>query len=62
MSTSTPPRREHVEIDRDRVLDDELEVEAGPDGLPDRLDLPIDVPEADAVEQELAVPIDDDRR
>ena len=62
MSTSTPPRREHVEIDRDRVLDDELEVEADPAGLPDHLDLPIDVPEADAVEQELAVPIDDDRR
>lgn len=28
--------------------------------LPDHLDLPLEVPEADALEQELEVPIDDD--
>ncbi len=31
-----------------------------PHGVPDHLDLPIEVPEADAIEQELEVPIDDD--
>ena len=30
--------------------------------LPDHLDLPLEVPEADAIEQELEVPIDDDER
>lgn len=30
------------------------------DGIPDQLDLPVEVPEADALEQELEVPIDDD--
>lgn len=28
--------------------------------LPDHLDLPLEVPEADAIEQELEVPIDDE--
>ena len=63
MSTPSSPRRhEHVDIDRDHVLDDELEIEPLAEGLPDHLDLPIGVPEADAVEQELEVPVDDDRR
>lgn len=30
--------------------------------VPDHLDLPLEVPEADALEQELEVPIDDDTR
>jgi hypothetical protein len=32
------------------------------DDVPDHLDLPVEVPEADAIEQELEVPIDDDER
>lgn len=32
------------------------------DQVPDRLDLPVEVPEADAIEQELEVPVDDDER
>lgn len=32
------------------------------DEIPDHLDLPVEVPEADALEQELEVPIDDDER
>jgi hypothetical protein len=66
MSTSTPPRREHVEIDRDRVLDDELDVvldvDAGHTPLPEHLDRPIEVPESDALEQELVAGLDDDER
>ncbi len=54
------PRSEHVEIDRDRVLDDELEVVSAAHGLPDHLDLPIETPEADALEQSEDVPVTDD--
>jgi hypothetical protein len=63
MGTPSTPRREHLDIDHDRVLDDELEIEPI-DELPDHLDLPIDVPEADALEQQQPVPTDgdDDRR
>lgn len=32
------------------------------DEVPDHLDLPLEVPEADALEQELEVPVDDDDR
>ena len=32
------------------------------DEIPDQLDLPVEVPEADALEQELEVPLDDDER
>jgi hypothetical protein len=32
------------------------------DEIPDHLDLPLEVPEADALEQELDVPIDDEER
>lgn len=32
------------------------------DEVPDQLDLPIEVPEADALEQELEVPVDDEER
>lgn len=56
------PRREHLDLDRPRVLDDEREVEPEATDLPDQLDIPADVPEADAVEQELEVPIDDSER
>ncbi len=60
---STPSHRhEHLDIDRDRVLDDELEIDPTPAALPDHLDLPIDVPEADAIEQDLEVPLDDEDR
>lgn len=59
--TGTSPRHEHIDIDHDRVLDDELEVEPDEDvELPDHLDLPLDVPEADAVDQETVTPLDDD--
>ncbi len=60
--TTSSPGHEHLDLDRERVLDDEREVEPEVVDLPDHLDLPIDVPEADAVEQELAVPIDDEER
>jgi hypothetical protein len=62
MSTPSTPRPEHLDIDHDRVLDDELEVEPTEEGLPDQLDLPIDVPEADAIEQQLEVPPNGDER
>jgi len=62
MSIPSTPRREHLDIDRDRVLDDELEVDPIDDELPNHLDLPIDVPEADALEQQLPAPADDDER
>lgn len=39
--------------------DDAVEPEVR-DELPDHLDLPIEVPEADAIEQELEVPTDDE--
>lgn len=32
------------------------------DEIPDHLDLPLEVPEADALEQELDVPLDDEDR
>ena len=32
------------------------------DEIPDHLDLPLEVPEADALEQELDVPLDDEER
>lgn len=57
----TPHRSVHVDIDRDRVLDDDLEVEPDEEvAVPEHLDLPPDVPEADALEQQLDVPIDDE--
>ena len=63
MSTPSTPRHEHLDIDHDRVLDDELDVEPTDDeGLPDELDLPIDVPEADAIEQQRSVPSEGDER
>jgi hypothetical protein len=62
MGQSTPHRRDHVEIDHDRVLDDELEVEPTEAALPDHLDRPLEVPEADAVEQQIDTPLDEDRR
>ncbi len=62
MSSTPSTRREHLDIDRDRVLEDERDVDPPAAELPDHLDLPIDVPEADAVEQELEVPLDDDER
>ncbi len=53
-------RTGHVEIDRDRVLDDELDVAPADDELPDHLDLPVETPEADAIEQHEGVPLDDE--
>ena len=32
------------------------------DEIPDQLDLPLEVPEADALDQELDVPLDDEER
>lgn len=63
MSSSSTPRP-HVELDHDRVLDDERPVPE-PDEVEeiddlDRLERGVEVPEADAVEQHLAVPLDDD--
>lgn len=46
----------------DEVADDEPVDPEVHDEVPDHLDLPIEVPEADALEQELEVPIDDDDR
>jgi len=46
---------------RVRAEDDPAEPDAHED-LPEHLDLPIEVPEADALEQELEVPIDDEPR
>jgi hypothetical protein len=54
--------RPHVDLDRDRVLDDELPVESEEHELPERLDRELEVPEADAVESALEVPVDDDER
>lgn len=62
MSTPSTPRPEHLDLDHDRVLDDELEVEPTDQGLPEHLDLPIDVPEADAIEQQLEVPANGEER
>lgn len=45
-----------------RVEDDEPVVPVPHEELPDRLDRPLEVPEADAIESELDVPIDDDER
>ena len=53
-----------------RMDADETDVAAGDvpvepevrDEVPERLDRPIEVPEADALEQELEVPLDDDDR
>jgi len=48
-------------VDGDEAAGDDAPVE--PDvhvDVPDRLDLPLEVPEADALEQELEVPVDDD--
>jgi hypothetical protein len=60
MSTSSTPRP-HVELDRDHVLDDDLPVD--PDATePEHHRPPIEVPEADAADQEREVPLDDDRR
>ncbi len=56
MATTPEP----LDIDRASVLDDELDVAAVADELPAHLDLPPDVPEADAIEQHEDVPIDDD--
>lgn len=44
-----------VDYDAERPVDDEDDEE-----LPDHLDVEPDVPEADALEQRLAVPLDDD--
>lgn len=41
--------------------DEPVEPEAH-DDIPDHLDLPLEVPEADALEQEIDVPIDDEER
>ena len=41
--------------------DEPVEPEAHAE-LPDHLDLPLEVPEADRLEQELEVPLDDDDR
>ncbi len=59
--------RPHVDIDRDHVLDDDLPVEPDvsedPDvPTPEHHELPVEVPEADAVDQETDVPLDDDDR
>jgi hypothetical protein len=43
-----------------RADDDEPAVPEPHDELPDHLDRSIEVPEADALEQELEVPIDDE--
>ncbi len=45
-----------VELDEERPLDEDLAEELGP---PQRLDTAPDVPEADALEQQEAVPLDD---
>lgn len=60
MSTPSSPRRQHIEINHDRVLDDELEVVPGNGDLPDHLDLPIDTPEPDAIAQQRDEPLPDD--
>ncbi len=62
MGTPSTPREEHLDIDHDRVLDDELEVEPTAEELPEELDLPIDVPEVDAIEQHIEVPPNGDER
>lgn len=40
--------------------DDDLPIVDDEADLPDHLDRPLEVPEADAIEQELSVPVDDD--
>lgn len=48
-------------VDTDEAVGDEQPVEPDVrDDVPDHLDLPLEVPEADALEQELEVPVDDD--
>lgn len=44
----------------DRLEGDDLVAPEPHDDIPDHLDRPLEVPEADALEQELEVPIDDD--
>lgn len=45
----------------DEAVGDEAPVEPeAHDEVPDHLDLPLEVPEADALEQELEVPIEDE--
>lgn len=45
----------------DEAAGDEAPVEPDVhDDVPDHLDLPLEVPEADKLEQELEVPVDDD--
>jgi hypothetical protein len=60
MSTPSNSRRAHLDIDRDRVLDDEREVLPDDGELPDELDAPLESPEADVLEQRLDVPADED--
>ena len=49
-------------VEGDRPAGDEPVEPEVHDEIPDHLDLPVEVPEADALEQELEVPIDDDER
>lgn len=66
MGTPSTPRP-HLDLDRDpdRAADDERPVEVGapePADLPEHLDRELEVPEADAVESALDVPVDDEER
>ena len=63
MATPSTPRPEHLDFEHEQVLDDQLEVDTTDgDDLPEHLDLPIDVPEADAIDQRREVPPNGDER
>lgn len=49
-------------VENDRPAGDEPVEPEVHDEIPDHLDLPVEVPEADALDQEREVPIDDDER
>ena len=52
---------EPTDLEREEIAADEEPIDPDVhDEVPDTLDLPIEVPEADALEQELEVPVDDD--
>jgi len=45
---------------RPAVDDDRLDFDDADEGLPDHLDLPLETPEADAIDQHRAAPLDDE--
>ena len=56
-TTPTEADEDDVPTGDDEPVEPEVHAE-----LPDHLDLPLEVPEADRLEQELEVPLDDDDR